>query len=114
LHQNILAAAEVHNVPDDQKITRQFELFDERELAIDLAAGAAAQVDGLRVIAIHRAFVHAFPQERIHRLARRRGISGKLIAEVGERELQAIRKRFGVGDGLRQVGEEASHFLRAF
>ncbi len=77
LHQNILAAAEVDDVPDDQEIAGQLELFDERQLAIDLAAGAASQIDGLVMIAIHRAFFHAFAQERIHRFARAAwGISG--------------------------------------
>ena len=37
-----------------------------------------------------------------------------MIAEIGEGELQAIGKRFGVGDGFGQVGEEPRHFLRAF
>ena len=46
LHQNVLAPAEVDDVPDDQEIAGQIEFFDERELAIDLAAGAAAQIDG--------------------------------------------------------------------
>ena len=37
-----------------------------------------------------------------------------MIAEIGERELQAVGKRFGVGDGFRQVGKKPRHFLRAF
>ena len=37
-----------------------------------------------------------------------------MIAEIGERELQAIGKRAGVGDGFGQVGKEPRHFLRAF
>ena len=48
------------------------------------------------------------------RFARRSGVARELIAEIGERELQAIGKLAGVGDGFRQVGKEARHFLRAF
>ena len=44
LHQNILAAAELDDVPDDQEIAGELEFLDERELAFDLAAGAAAQI----------------------------------------------------------------------
>ena len=36
LHQNIFLAAEANDVPDDQKIAGQIELFDQRQLAIDL------------------------------------------------------------------------------
>ena len=66
------------------------------------------------MIAIHRAFFDALAQERIHGFARRHGVAGELIAEIGESELQAIGERARVGDGFRQVGEEPRHFLRAF
>ena len=46
LHQDVVAAAELDDVPDDQEIAGEVELFDERQFAIDLAAGAAAQVGG--------------------------------------------------------------------
>src|ERR1700683_1875913 len=59
LHQNVLFAAELDDVPDDQEIAGQVELFDEGELVIDLAASAAAQIGGLAMIAIDRAFFHA-------------------------------------------------------
>ncbi len=114
LHQNVLAAAEVDDVPNDQEIAGQVELFDEREFAIDLAAGAAAQIDGFGMIAIHGAFFGALSQERIHAFAGRHGVARELVAEIGERELQAIGKRAGVGDGFGKVGKEPRHFLRAF
>ena len=84
------------------------------EFAIDLAAGAAAQIGGLAVIAIHRAFFYAFSQKRIHGFSRWRRIAGELIAEIGERELQTIGKLFRVGDGFGQVGEEALTSLARF
>src|SRR5262249_62059770 len=37
------------------------------------------------------------------------GIVGKLVAEIGEREPEALRNRACVGDRLRNIGEEARH-----
>ena len=36
LHQNIFLAAEANDVPDDQKIARQIEFFDQRQFALNL------------------------------------------------------------------------------
>ncbi len=40
LHQNVLLAAEAHDVPDDQEIAGEVELFDQGQFALDLPAGA--------------------------------------------------------------------------
>ena len=37
LHQDVVLAAEAHDVPDDQEIAGEIELFDERQFALDLA-----------------------------------------------------------------------------
>jgi hypothetical protein len=42
------------------------------------------------------------------------GVSGELVAEIGERELEAIGELPGVGDRFREIGEQARHFLGAF
>ena len=39
LHQDALAPAEVHDVPDDQEVAGELELADERQLALDLPPG---------------------------------------------------------------------------
>jgi hypothetical protein len=39
----LFSLAEAHDVPDDQEIAGQLELFDERQLALDLAAGGVAR-----------------------------------------------------------------------
>ena len=43
LHQDALLAAVAHDVPHDQEISGQFELFDQREFALDLPSGALPQ-----------------------------------------------------------------------
>ena len=44
LHQDVLLAAEAHDVPDDQEIAGELELFDQRQLALDLLARAVLVV----------------------------------------------------------------------
>ena len=107
-------AAELDDIPDDQEIAGEIELFDQRQFALDLCLGALPQRSSAGMIAIARAFVGALAQERIHGFARRNGIARELIAEIGERELQTIRELRGVGDGFRDIGEEARHFVRRF
>ena len=67
LHENILLAAEADDVPDDQKIAGEIELFDQGEFAFDLAP---------------RAFV-----------VRRRSGKSCLRASAGEGSASAIRRR---------------------
>ncbi len=47
LDQNVLLAAEAHDVPDDEEVAGELELFDQRQFALDLAPGAALQA-GIR------------------------------------------------------------------
>jgi hypothetical protein len=98
--------AEAHDVPDDQEIAGQLELFDERQLALDLAAGALV----IRLVAAARALIHALAQEGHLRFALGHGVAREFVAEVGQGEFQARRNFERVSDGLGQVGEEARHF----
>ena len=59
------SAAEVHDVPDDEEVAGQVELFDERQLALDLPAGALV----IGAVAAARALVGALAQEGVHGLA---------------------------------------------
>ena len=59
LHQNALLAAELHDVPDDQEIARQLELFNQRQLALNLLARLVA----IGPITIARAFIGTLAQE---------------------------------------------------
>ena len=109
LGQDALLAAEAHQVPHDEEVAGQVELFDERQFALDLAAGAGAEFGRGPAVARLRALLGARAQEGIHGLARGHGIARELVAQVGERELQARRERFGVGDGFGEVGEKLGH-----
>ncbi len=109
LHQQSLLFAETNDVPDDQEIARQIELFDHGELALDLALGFFV----IRAVALARAFIGELAQIRIHGLAGRDGVRGKLVAQIAERELQARRQVLRVGDGLGQIGEELAHLRGA-
>ena len=59
LRQDVVLAAEAHDVPDDQEVAGQLELLDERQLALDLPAGALV----IGPVAAARAFVRALAQE---------------------------------------------------
>ena len=78
--------------------------------------GAAAEIggEGSGVVSIARAFFGPLAQKGIYGFAGRNGVSGELVAEIGERELEAIGKLAGVSDRLRKIGEQARHFLGAF
>ena len=73
LHQDVLLAAEVHDVPDDEEVAGELELLDEIQLAGHLRARPVV----IRPVAIARADLGDLPQERDLGLARRHGIRGK-------------------------------------
>ena len=116
LDEDVLGSAKLDDVPNDQEIAGQIEFFDERELLFDLAVRALAEGggEGVWIIAIALALGDALAQERVHGFAGRDGVSGELVAEVGQGELETIGKFAGVGDGLGKVGKEARHLLRVF
>ena len=86
LHENVVLAAEIDDVPDDQEVAGEIELLDQIELALDLAARALV----IRPIALARARLRDLPQKRRHRLARGNGVFGKAVAEIGHRVREPI------------------------
>jgi len=86
LHEDVVPAAEIDDVPDDEEVAGELELLDEIELARNLRAGAIVT----RAVAFARADVGNLPQERRLRLAGRHRIIGKAIAEIRHRVLQAV------------------------
>ena len=111
-----MGAAELDDVPNDQEIAGEVEFFDEREFLFDLSVGAAAEFggEGVWIIAIALALGDTLAKERVHGFAGRDRIFGELVAEIGERELQAIGKFAGVGDGFREVAEDAAIWRASF
>ena len=110
LRQNAARLGEAHDVPDDQEIAGQLELFDQRQFALDLPLRAV--VVGL--VAAARAFVHARAQKAGHGFARGHGIARKFVTETVEREFQTRRDFERIGQRLGQVGEQAHHFRWSF
>ncbi len=102
LHEDVVLAAEVDDVPDDQEIAGQLQLLDEIEFARDLRAGLVV----IRTVAIARADIGDAPQERRLRLAGRHRIFREAVPEVGHRELQPLRQVERVGQRMRMIGEE--------
>ena len=101
---------EAHDVPDDQEIAGQLELFDQRQLALDLPPRALV----IRLVAAARAFVHARAQKAGHGFALGHGIARKFVAQTVEREFQARGDFECSVERLGQVGEQARHFRRSF
>src|SRR5579864_3811261 len=89
LHENVLLAAEANQVPDDQKIAGELELFDQRQFAFDLGLGALLQISGSRAVARLKSLPRPFAQERHHALAFGYGIFGKFVAQVLQRKFEA-------------------------
>ena len=107
LHQNALAPAELHDVPDDEEVAGESELGDERQLALCLLLCAGKElVIVLGQIAVANAFLGALFEERLHRLAFGHGIVGKAVAEIAHLVGEAGGKLPGVGDGLGKIAEE--------
>ena len=49
-------------------------------------------------------------KKRIHRVAIRHRVIGKIVAEIFERKLEALGQAHGVGDGVRSIAKERFHF----
>ena len=105
LHEDVLLLAEVHDVPDDEEVAREVQLLDEVELLLELRLRLGRE----RPEARPRAFPRDAPEERRRRLARRERVRGEAVAEVREREGEALRELGALFEDARQVGEEGLH-----
>ena len=114
LDQNIFLAAEADQVPHNQKIAGQLEFFDQPQLTLNLAPGAALQAGVRSSIALLKALPGALAQKRHHALAFRHGVSGEFVSQSFEREFESGGQLHGVRQGLGQIGEQLLHLLRRF
>ena len=105
LHQDVLLAAEIDDVPDDEEIAGEIELLDQVQLARDLRACAIV----IRAIAFARPGLRHLAQERRHRFTRRHRILGKAIPEIRHRVFEAIGELARAGNGFRQIDEQPGH-----
>ena len=106
LHHDIIFAAEIDDVPDDQKITGEAELLDERQLFVQFRRHGRAD----RGVALLRAEERDRAEKRIHRVSVRHRVIGKIVAEIFEGELNALRESHRIGDGVRSIAEKRFHF----
>ena len=86
LHEDVLLAAEIDDVPDDQEVAGEIELLDQIELALDLRRARSS----IRPISFARARLRDLPEKRRHRFSRRHRVIGKPVAEIGHRVCEPI------------------------
>ena len=97
--------AEAHDVPNDQEVAGEMELFNQREFALDLLAGALV----IRPVAAARAFVGELAQQAHLRLAFGDRVARELVAEVGQREIQTRGDFARIGNGFGKIREQPRH-----
>ena len=85
LHENVVRAAELDDVPDDQEIAFQFQFLDQPELAFDLLALFFA----VRLEAPQRTGFGQLAQKRSHGFACRHRIGRELVSEIFQSELES-------------------------
>ena len=108
LHEDVLLAAVVDDVPDDQEVAGEIELLDQIELAGDLRAGAVVK----RPVAIAGAELGDAPRNEHLRFAGRHRVVGEPVAEIGHRVLQPIGELARARHRVRVIAEERRHLVR--
>src|SRR5205085_7562342 len=106
LDHDVVFPAEIDDVPDDQEIAREPEPGDETEFFFQFSFHRGA--DG--AVTLLRAEKGDGAEKRIHVVAVGNGKRREFVADVFERELEAIGETGRVFDGVESVGEERAHF----
>ncbi len=104
LHQDVLLAAVIHDIPDDEEVAGELELLDEIELARDLRARLVV----IRAVALARADVGDLAEKGHLGFARRHRVAREAIPEIVHRELEPLGERFGGEHGLRDDRQRAA------
>ena len=113
LHQNAVPFAELNDVPDDEEVSGEAELGDQRQFMLHLLLRPLHQVAiVLRSVAPLDAFGDALAQKAVHRFAVRHRIARKLIAQIAQLEAEPRREIDGVLDGSGNIAEQRGHFAR--
>src|SRR5438105_15697973 len=86
LHHDVVFAAKIHNVPDDQKIAGKSQLRNEREFFLKLTFHLGAD----RRVALLRATPDDRAQEGVHVVSSRNGKCWKLIAKMCMRYRESV------------------------
>ena len=106
LREDIVLLAEAHDVPNDEEVAWQFQLFNHCKLAFHLQARALV----IGPVTAARPLVREFAQQAHLRLTFGDGVSRELVSEVGQRKIQTLGDFVRVGDGLGEIREKPRHF----
>ena len=110
LDENAFAPAELHDVPNDQEITRKFQLTDQRQFAASLLPGFLEEFRvALRQIPFTHAFLDALLQKRLHGAAIGHGIAGEAVSQIAHLVGQARRKFGCISNCLGKIAEHLLH-----
>ncbi len=109
LHQNPAFEAVADDVPDDEKITGQLQLLDQRQLVFQLPPHALG--DG--AIAVSRPLPYPLSQKGIHRFAIGHGITGKIVAQFFQCEFKTRGKLGCIRDRFETIGKKPRHAFGA-
>ena len=110
LNEDVVVFAIVDDVPDDEEVPFKAEALDKGEFTIGLDASALHKLRiVLGTVATSNALSNPLAQITLHRVAFRHGIAGKLVAEIVQLEVEALREQVRVGDGFRKIVEELCH-----
>ena len=110
LHHDVVFAAKIYNVPDDQKIPRESELSDERQFFFELAFHRTANCG----VTLLRAEPNDRAQERIHRVTVRHRKFRKFITKIFQRKHEALSQARRVFNRFRQIAKKFAHLTIAF
>src|SRR5262249_30497915 len=108
LYHDVALATELHDVPDDKKITGDLQLLDERQFRLKISPHLCGYLAFL-FIAFSRADISLFAQPGIHRVAFRHGKQRKFITKILERELKPVCQPNRIVDRFRVVFEQFRH-----
>ena len=109
LDHDVVFAAEIDDVPDDQKISGEPELGDQRQFFFELSFYRRAD----RRVTLLRAEPNNRAQKRIHALTGRNRIRWKFVADIFERKREPLGQPHRVFDRFGQIREHFSHFAIA-
>ena len=110
LHHDVVFATKIDDVPDDQKITGEPKLLNEGQLFVELCFDRATD----RGVTLLRTEKSDSAEERIHRMAGRHRVIGKIVAEIFERKLKALGETERVVDRVGSIAKERFHFRAVF
>src|SRR6266516_2694342 len=110
LHHYVVFAAKIHDVPDDQKISREPELGNERQFFFEFLLHHGAD----RRIALLRAKPDDRAQKRIHRVTGRDRELRKFITKILQRKRESLSQARRVFDRFWEIAKKLPHFRVAF